>query len=223
VVQILVDRDWELDLGAVIGFARDLIRAGIPGIVEQEGKEGQAGAAQALANIRAFFLQRVNWMLKQLELDYDVIDSLMHLSLASLPDLRRRATALQGYKQREDFLKLVIGFKRAANIIGETDEFVDLDPTLLVEPAEQILHERLWELRGQNGTALASFDYPAAIANLIAFGAYIDSFFDAVLVNCDDEALRANRHALLNEVRSEFLRVADISRIVLENENGDGK
>jgi glycyl-tRNA synthetase beta chain len=220
VVQILVDREWELDLDALIGFALEQITAAI------RMKEARPpDTAQAVANIRAFFLQRVNWMLKQLDLDYDVIDSLMHLSLASLPDLRRRAIALQSYKQREDFLKLVIGFKRAANIIGETDEFAELNPVLLTEPAERILHDRLQELRIQNKAALESFAYPAAIANLIAFGAYIDSFFDAVLVNCEDERLRANRHALLNEVRSEFLRMADISRIVIvfENENGDGK
>jgi glycyl-tRNA synthetase beta chain len=49
----------------------------------------------------------------------------------------------------------------------------------------------------------------------------IDRFFDAVLVNCDDPILRRNRHALLSEVREQFLRFADISMVVIESSNGE--
>lgn len=66
-----------------------------------------------------FFHQRVEWLLKQLKLDYDVIDSLEHLALSDIPDLIKRAKALQAYRGEEDFIRLVIGFKRVSNIINE--------------------------------------------------------------------------------------------------------
>jgi glycyl-tRNA synthetase beta chain len=66
--------------------------------------------------------------------------------------------------------------------------------------------------------SLARSDHKAAISLLVQFGDLIDRFFDAVLVNCDDLQLRSNRHSLLNLVKQEFLRVADISKIVIESE-----
>jgi glycyl-tRNA synthetase beta chain len=55
-----------------------------------------------------------------------------------------------------------------------------------------------------------------ALQKLIQFGKVIDDFFAAVLVNCEDKTISANRHSLLREVKKEFLRVADLSLIVLE-------
>jgi len=74
--------------------------------------------------VQDFFHQRVEWLLKQLKLDYDVIDSLEHLALNDIPDLIQRAKALQAYRAEEDFIRLVIGFKRVSNIINGEKDFL---------------------------------------------------------------------------------------------------
>jgi len=147
-----------------------------------------------------------------------VVDSVLHLRLASLPDLKRQALALQGFRTREDFLRLVIGFKRVSNIISGEGDFEEVAPALFAEQQEGELYSRLLQLRAAIDKVLENNDYSAAITLLVEYGAHIDSFFDHVLVNCEDGQLRRNRHALLHLVKQEFLRVADISRIVIESE-----
>lgn len=207
VVQIIVERGWSLDFSALLSFCLNLVQ------------EQASLTSDAKSVVQSFFRQRVDWLLKQMELDYDVIDSLMHLSLGDLPDLKQRALALQSFRTREDFLRLVIGFKRVANIINAERDFSDLAPSLLEAEEEQELYSRLQKLHLEIDHSLGRSDYTQAIALLVEFGAHIDRFFDSVLVNCEDPKLRNNRYALLNSVKNEFLRVADISRIVLENDN----
>ncbi|MBW6513454.1 MAG: glycine--tRNA ligase subunit beta [Candidatus Syntrophosphaera sp.] len=206
VVQIIVDRGWGLDFSALLRHALTLVKAQTPLFPSAE------------TDVQNFFRQRVEWLLKQLQIDYDVIDSVMHLSLGDLPDLRHRALALQDYRTREDFQRLVIGFKRVSNIIGGVESFAPISLAKLEIREERELHDSLLKLQQSIGQSLETSDYSAAIDLLVGFGKHIDRFFDAVLVNCEDPGLRDNRYALLNLIKTEFLRVADISRIVLENE-----
>lgn len=206
VVQIIVDRGWELELAELLESALDLIA------------QDAELTATASADAQNFFRQRVEFMLKQMELDYDVVESVMGFSLGSPTQLAKRASALQTFRQRDDFLRLVIGFKRAANIIGARTEFPQLDSSLFQVAEERELHAQLQILKQDIDLCLVKLDFAGAISLLVAFGAHIDRFFDAVLVNCEDLALRGNRYALLNNVKSEFLRVADISRIIIDNE-----
>ncbi len=157
-------------------------------------------------------------MLKTKGIAYDVIDSVMHIDKSHIYDLENRAKALNDLKSKPNFIHLVIGFKRVANIIAETTEFVPFDKNKLVEPEEINLYKSLQKLHNDIDSALQKKDYPLALQYLISFGKVIDAFFDAVLVNCDDEVLHNNRHSLLREVKNEFLRVADLSLIVLETE-----
>ncbi|MCB5225074.1 MAG: glycine--tRNA ligase subunit beta [Candidatus Cloacimonadaceae bacterium] len=207
VVQIIVQRNWNLDFSEILDFCLGLIN-----------KQTQT-VPSAAADLQAFFTQRVHWLLSQLKLDYDVIDSLKHLSLGNLSDLKNRGLALQSYRGRDDFLRLVIGFKRVANIINEEDDLPLLDESLFEEAPESELHAGLKSLHTQIDASLNKNDYHEAIASLVEYGASIDVFFDAVLVNCENPALRKNRQALLRDVKKEFLRVADISKLVIDNEN----
>lgn len=204
IVQIISTNAWDLDLFALADFALELLAA------------NTKLDAKATANLHGFLDQRVVGLLKQQGIAYDVTDSVMHIDKSHINDLENRAKALQNLKSHQDFIRLVIGFKRVANIIGETRVFSPLNPMLLQDPSELELHKLLQKLHAEIDTALSTKDYPLALQYLIAFGVAIDKFFDAVLVNCDDLTLRANRHALLLEIKNEFLRVADLSLIVLE-------
>lgn len=207
VVQIMVERGWSINLSELIDHSLELVshKANL--------------TLGAKSDVQSFFRQRVEWLLRQLNLDYDVIDSLMHLSLGDLPDLKARALALQCFRSREDFLRLVIGFKRVANIISEEQSIPGLDPSLFQAEEEKALHSSLQSLREELDGSLSARNHQQAITSLVSYGASIDKFFDTVLVNCEDPALRGNRHALMQEIKTEFMRVADISRIVIDNES----
>ncbi|PKN73691.1 MAG: glycine--tRNA ligase subunit beta [Candidatus Cloacimonetes bacterium HGW-Cloacimonetes-3] len=206
IVQIINQRAWDIDLFRIADAALVTVM------------QNNITTPQARENIHAFLDQRVVWLLKQQDIAYDVIESVMHIDKSHINDLEKRARALNRLKSETDFIKLVIGFKRVANIIAETKVFSGLQEQLLQEPAEKEIHNSLQRLHQEIDTVLSVKDYHLALQHLIVFGKAIDAFFDAVLVNCPDEDLRSNRHALLMEIKKEFLRVADLSLIVLESD-----
>lgn len=204
IVQIISYRKWDLDLFTLANTALTLI---------EKQTELDKKANQKVHN---FLEQRIEGLLKTNGIAYDVIDSVMHIDKSHIHDLENRAKALNALKGKEDFIHLVIGFKRVANIIAETKDFVTFNKEKLVEQEEINLYEALQTLHQDIDAALQNKDYPLALQYLIKFGKVIDAFFDRVLVNCEDDELRNNRHSLLKEVKKEFLRVADLSLIVLE-------
>lgn len=206
VVQILADRGWNIDLMALIDFALDILQ------------EKVAVKEDSASKVKAFFKQRISWLLGEMGIAYDVVASVMHVDISHLPDLIARAQALQKLKAEEGFIRLVIGFKRVANIIQQEKSFVRLDPTLFEGEAERELHKAMGALNSQISTSLDSGDYPGGLQRLVEFGSIIDTFFDEVLVNCEDHALRQNRYALLATIRDEFTRMADLTLIVVENQ-----
>lgn len=206
IVQIISVWGWDIDLFALADKALELIT--LSSNVEPQAKQ----------NIHDFLDQRIVGLLKSNDIDYDVIESVMHINKSYIHDLEHRARALNEYKGSPDFIKLVIGFKRVSNIIAETNEFIEFDNNLLVEPAEKALFMELQDLHRKNELPLENRNYELALINLMYYGRTINAFFDTVLVNCDDTALRNNRHALLLKIKQEFLRVADLSLIVLESE-----
>ncbi len=166
-----------------------------------------------------FFKQRVNWLLKQRGIDYDVIESVMHIDHSNIPDLVNRAEALKNFLQRKDFIKLVLGFKRVSNIIAEVKNLGKINTKLCCEDTEKLLYEKYLILVKRIDTLLPKKEYEKILEELVIYGATIDKFFDDVLVNIEDMELRQNRYNLLNKIRELFLQVADISKIVVESKN----
>lgn len=164
-----------------------------------------------------FFEQRIEWLLKQKGIDYDVIESVMPIDHAVIPNLVKRAEALQSFKSREDFIKLVLGFKRVSNIIAEQKELSSTNETLLQEKQEVLLYSELKKLQSSAHDFLNTKNYDQLLEELVIFGSFIDNFFDNVLVNVEQEELRRNRYNLLYEIRQLFMQVADISKIIVEN------
>ncbi len=165
-----------------------------------------------------FFKQRIQWLLRNKELEYDVIESVMNSSYSIIPDLVKRAVALQHFRQRSDFIKLVLGFKRVSNIIAEHIERSAVDENLLQEDSEIKLYHEFKKLQFKAQELLSKQKYDQVLEELVIFGTVIDKFFDDVLVNVEAENLRINRYNLLAEIRQLFLQIADISQIVIENE-----
>ncbi|MEO8316148.1 MAG: DALR anticodon-binding domain-containing protein, partial [Pseudomonadota bacterium] len=88
-----------------------------------------------------------------------------------------------------------------------------VDAALLKEPAELALHRALKEIAPKADTAFAAGDYTASLRALAGLREPVDAFFDSVMVNAEDAALRANRLALLAQLHAAMNRVADISKL----------
>ena len=104
--------------------------------------------------------------------------------------------------------------KRIGNILKKSDEArASVQSDLLHEAAEKALHAAMQETVPIADALFASQDYTASLQALAALRAPVDAFFDGVMVNSDDPALKANRLALLQQLHSAMNRVADLSKL----------
>ncbi len=129
-----------------------------------------------------------------------------------------RVAALGIFLDSEDGKNLLAGTKRAANILAAEEKkgtavAEAVDPALLREPAEKKLFDAVNQAEKNAGEAIQKQDFSAAMLALSVLREPVDSFFEAVLVNDEDEAVRANRLALLARIREATGQVADFSKI----------
>jgi glycyl-tRNA synthetase beta chain len=105
--------------------------------------------------------------------------------------------------------------KRIGNILKKSDAAgsAAVDPARLVEPAERALAGALTNVKPLADSLFDNGEYTASLRELAVLRAPVDAFFDGVMVNADDPALRANRLALLATLHAAMNRVADLSRL----------
>ncbi|WP_287371055.1 DALR anticodon-binding domain-containing protein, partial [Mesorhizobium sp.] len=130
----------------------------------------------------------------------------------------RRVQALGSFLDTEDGRNLLAGTKRAANILAaeekkKTTVAERAEPALFREGAEKALFAAVNQAEKEAGEAIQNQDFSAAMLALSALREPVDSFFERVLVNDEDQAVRANRLALLARVRAATDQVADFSKI----------
>ena len=137
---------------------------------------------------------------------------------ANLPPLHevvQRCRAVSEFAKLSEAPSLAAANKRVGNILKKAEGEVgaQADPARFVEAAETALFAALGEIAPQADAAFESGDYTASLQKLAALKAPVDAFFDTVMVNADDPALKANRLALLNQLHRTMNRVADLSRL----------
>lgn len=168
--------------------------------------------AKTLTDANAFLQSRYRSMYEDQGMQVDVILAVQALNPVSPLDFDQRIRAVQHFRALPEATALAAANKRVANILAkETVSVGAVDAALLVEPAEKALYETLETLEPQVHPLLAKSDYTPALSQLAALRAPIDAFFESVMVNADDAALRLNRLRLLTRLRALFLSVADVS------------
>jgi len=132
-----------------------------------------------------------------------------------LGEVEPRLLALRQFAALPEAEALATANKRVGNILKKSSEPIGstVDPVLLREPAEAALDAALATVAPLAEAALASRDYAGSLRALAALRTPVDAFFDSVMVNADDPALRANRLALLGRLHAAMNRVADLSRL----------
>ncbi|QYR53161.1 glycine--tRNA ligase subunit beta [Lysobacter soyae] len=142
-------------------------------------------------------------------------ESVMNVVHDSLPDFAARLDAVKGFARSADAEALAAANKRIRNILrkSEADIAAKIDTALLVEPAEHALHAALQSTLYDTRAALAARDYSAVLSRLAQLRAPVDTFFNDVMVNADDVAVRGNRLALLNALAGALGSVAAIEHL----------
>lgn len=142
-------------------------------------------------------------------------NAVAELRVASLYDFDRRIDAIGTFAQLPEAEALAAANKRIRNILRKADGEIPamIDPALLREPAESELAEAVAGAIDDTGTALSHKDYVAVLGRLARLRPQVDAFFDAVMVNADDLALRGNRLALLRTLGDRLGSVAAIEHL----------
>lgn len=184
-------------------------------LVQQDGFKA-AGDADPIAFIadRLRFYVRTTHRFRD-----DVIEATLKGGIAQTLDpldLLARMQALQQITARKEFDPLIVGFKRAHRLVEKEQwERGKINISLFQHPVEHELYKALVESRNGSLMLLAKGDYRAVLDLLVGMKPSVDAFFEGVMVNVPDRALRANRLSLLYEVDHVFLSFADFSQITV--------
>ena len=171
--------------------------------------------ANTVNEVFEFLLGRYRAMYEEQGIAVDVIQAVQTLKPAQPLDFDRRIKAVANFRNLAEAEALAAANKRVANILSKDGVTVTgaVDNSLLSEAAEQTLAAQVAKLQTELTPLFAAGDYTPALTALAALRAPIDSFFDTVMVNADDLAIRQNRLNLLASLRALFLAVADISQL----------
>jgi glycyl-tRNA synthetase beta chain len=187
---------------------------------------------KADADLLSFFHDRLKVYLRDQGARHDLIDAVLASGQSSSPlegettpssndDLLlvvRRVEALGELLETEEGKNLLAGTKRAANILAAEEKkgtrvADEIDTGLLSDASEQALYAAVTQAEKEAAEAIQKQDYSAAMRALAALREPIDSFFENVLVNDENDSVRANRLALLDRIRVATGKVADFSKI----------
>jgi len=143
------------------------------------------------------------------------VDAVLALRPERLADVPGRLAAVRVFAGQPEAASLAAANKRVANILrkSESEAGDAVEPALLQEPAEAALFAALQQVAPLADAAFERGDHAASLQALAALKAPVDAFFEAVMVNADEPALRANRLALLAALHRAMNRVADLGKL----------
>jgi glycyl-tRNA synthetase beta chain len=202
-------------LGVVRMLVERRLRLAVPQLVGLAFRAFPEGHGQAQAEVLRFLHERLSGWLREQGWSAQEVDAVLALEPAQWAALPQRLAAVRAFATLPEAAALAAANKRVGNILRKSDDApeVKIDPARLVEPAEQALAAALDAVAPRAEAAFEAGDLTASLQALAALKAPVDAFFDAVMVNAEDPALRANRLALLRALHRAMNRVADLARL----------
>jgi glycyl-tRNA synthetase beta chain len=199
VIRMLIERELALDLPRLLADAA-LAFSPMP----------------ATGELSAFIFERLAGSLREGGYSAQEIDAALSLRPQRLAEVPKRLAAVRAFAALPESASLAAANKRIANILKKSDGAAPaaaLDPARLIEPAEKTLAGALHNVQPLADSFFDNGEYTASLRELAVLKAPVDAFFDSVMVNADDPALRANRLALLSQLHAAMNRVADLSKL----------
>ncbi|OUR71785.1 glycine--tRNA ligase subunit beta [Methylophaga sp. 41_12_T18] len=203
VLRIVVENDLNLDLVELLSQAS---KALTDVLTEQD----------TVDQVMRYFYDRLRGYTADQGFKADVFEAVLAVKPTTPTDFIKRLQAVSAFRELEQAEALAAGNKRIGNILRKNNAEGDagtIDDSLLQEEAEKALAAKLAEISITVQPLIAKADYSAVLTQLASMRDTVDGFFDQVMVMADDEAVRQNRLALLNQTRALFLGVADISSL----------
>ena len=204
IMEILSKYNYDLDLNKLFDLG-----------IETLGSKAKLSQDEIRGHCKALFNQRSKTLLAGMGFEYDVIDAVLSTGVSLPSDVRKKAEALSELKKQDYFADLATAFKRVDRII-EGDAPSTIDPELFTEEAEKALFRKFAGIKPTVEDKTLAGDYAGALAKIVEIKGEVDAFFDNVMVNVDDVALKANRMALLKSIAGLFSPLADFSKIVIK-------
>ncbi len=203
---------------AALGALRIIVEKNLPLDLEDLVKKSAALFGDKLTNknvvadVVDFMLGRFRAWYQDEGIAVDVIQAVLARRPTRPADFDARVRAVSHFRTLDSAEALAAANKRVSNILAKADAAIgEINLTACVEPAEKALAEAVLALRTEVQPLIAKGEYTAVLDKLANLRAPVDSFFDNVMVNAEDPALRQNRLAILNTLQGLFLQVADIS------------
>ncbi|MGR5143096.1 glycine--tRNA ligase subunit beta [Photobacterium sp. DNB23_23_1] len=200
ILRIIVEKGYNLDLIDLIGKARELLADKLTNQnVEEEVIDFMLG------RFRAWYQDEGH--------SVDVIQAVLARRPTQPADFDKRVKAVSHFRALDAAESLAAANKRVGNILAKFDGELsaEINRELLVEDAEKALAENVETMLASLSPVFDNGDYQQALSELATLREAVDAFFDNVMVMADDEQLKVNRLTMLNLLRNEFLKVADIS------------
>ena len=196
VVRMLIERDLPLDLSWLFQAA-------------------QLADDKVAAQLADFIYERLAGSLREQGYSALEVDAVVGLRPQRLGDIPKRLAAVRAFAALPEAASLAAANKRVGNILKKVGVPVTakIDAALLREAAEAALDAALAEVKPKADAAFERGDYAASLQSLAALRGPVDAFFDGVMVNVEDVALRTNRLGLLATLHAAMNRVADLSRL----------
>ena len=201
ILTIILDRGYPLDLPGLVDQSLELLE---PKLTRPR--------PQVMTEVVDFIRLRLANMLTGRGLATDVVEAVLSARFDDPGDAVARAEALSALKGVPDFEPLAVAFKRVVNIIKKgVDHSVRKE--LFEADCEHELASAVEAARQAVSVQVEQGDYQAALKTIAQLRAPVDDFFDGVMVMAENDAVKANRLALLTQVAGLFADIADFSRI----------
>ncbi|KMK50945.1 glycine-tRNA synthetase subunit beta [[Actinobacillus] muris] len=199
VLRIIVEKELPLDLADLVEKSAALFGDKLTN-------------SNVVADVVDFMLGRFRAWYQDEGIAVDVIQAVLARRPTKPADFDARVRAVSHFRTLESAEALAAANKRVSNILAKADVAIKaIDLTACVEAAEKTLAEAVLALQQEVQPLIEQGDYTAVLDKLAGLRQPVDNFFDSVMVNADDPALRQNRLAILNTLQQLFLQVADIS------------
>ncbi|MGB9553553.1 MAG: glycine--tRNA ligase subunit beta, partial [bacterium] len=209
IVDILLQRRFYLSLSEWIEWNLKLL----------EGQGFIHFSPQIVSEVREFIFNRFRFRLLAENVHYSVINAVLSTAVDDVYEALGRVRFLDELlkKERELLSEVVTGFTRANNISRNFSEGGAIQPELLKEEVEKELYQRLITLKDEFGWWIQHGEYQRAVRAFAGLLPVLNTFFDKVLVMCEEEDLRKNRLLLMKEVVKMWEDFANLSLLVVES------
>lgn len=202
VIRMLVEKNLPLELHA-------LLQSAVPAFGDK--------ITDATAQLEDFFFDRLSVSLREQGYTAQEVEAVLALRPQRLSDVQKRLEAVRAFAALPEAQALAAANKRVSNILkkAEGDIQAQVNEALLVEQAEKDLYAALQTVAPKAQQQFESGDYTASLQTLAALRTPVDAFFEHVMVNAEDAALKANRLGLLATLHGAMNRVADLAKLAV--------